>query len=205
MSHTEDPDDVPKPRGNPRALKPNQDQRLHPNRAPERSLAEELQEVVDEARQLNTDFGIRPYQVFSIVARWSGGERGRGEPTVISEVEFLPTPKVKDYDNLSSELLAGGRTERGTVRLSEISARYTEDDIMALFHVQPLPQEDEGWIEIRHDQRDGETKRRRLVVKGIPFHEGSKFQWVCKLLSQDSDRTRAGQIRDPSNLRTHGF
>ncbi len=71
---------------------------------------------------------------------------------------------------------------------------------MVLFHVQPLPKDRNGFIEIVHDRRDGEAKRRRFTVKGVPFHEADKFQWVCSLLAQDQPRTRAGRPRD---VRTH--
>ena len=198
-----DPDDVPKARSNPRPTPPNVDPGLGPNPQPERSLVEDMQPIVDDARQLNTDFGLRPYRVVSVVVRWTGGERGRGDPVVESEKEFLPTPKVKDYSaSLDGELKAAGITDRGTIRLSEISARYTEDDLDALFHLQPLPKDREGFVEVRHDRRDGETKRRRFVVEGVPFHDAENFQWVCRLLAQDPDRTRAGVPRD---VRTHAF
>ncbi len=197
-----DPDDVPKAAPlNPKS--PNADPGLHPNPAPDCSLAASMQSIVDDARQLNTDFGIRPYRVFSVVVRWSGGERGRGDASVESEIEFLPTPKLKDYDSLAGDLRSGGEVERGQIKLTEISANYTEADLFTLFHVKPLTDDREGYVEIRHDGRQGaEPERRRFTLKGAPFHDATNFQWVCMLLAQDQARTKGGAVRD---VRLHRF
>ena len=94
-----------------------------------------------------------------------------------------------------------GTVDRGVVNISEISAGFTEDDIQELFHVQPLGPDREGYIEIRHDRRDGVTKRRRFRVIGVPWHDAEAFMWRARMVTQDGGRTREGQpvdVRSPN-------
>ncbi len=181
---------------NPRPETPNTDPSLHPLVTPARSLVEDLGETADEMRQLYTDFGMRPYRVFSIVVKWTGGDVGRGEQQVISETEFLPTPLV-DMSRLNAALKSGGRVENGNVRLRELSPRYTEEQITELFHRNPLPKGLQSFVEVREDARDGNTKRRRFQVTGVPERRADEFQWTVELVSAYPDRNRDGTISQP--------
>jgi hypothetical protein len=181
-------EDPPKPRGNPRPQKPNNDPDLHPNRRPGRSLVECFGGMVDDLRQLNTDFGLRPYRMFSIVVRWTGGEVGVGEPKVVSEVEFLPTPNI-GMEGVRQKMGETGKGERGEIRVTEISPRYTEDDINALFHLQPIPDGGDAFIEIRMDERDGSTIRRRFTPL-VPTRRPGKFDWAVTLKRQNQNEHR---------------
>ncbi len=188
--------DGPRPRNNPRAITPDRDPSLHPNPAPELSLVEDLGPVADDLRQLFTDFGTRPYRVFSVVVFWTGGEEGRGEETVESETEFLPTPLV-DLSRLRSVTTSAGKTEKGFHVMTEVSPRYTEDDIRTLFHVQPLPKGRTGYIEIQMDRRDAQAKRRRFAVRGVPARRADEFDFRVSLSVQDQARLRSGQPDRP--------
>lgn len=182
------------PRQNPRFPTPNEDGGLHPARNPGGGLVECLGSIVDDLRQINTDFGLRPYRLFSVVTRWSGGQHGRGEESVVSEVEILPTPNVF-MDRLSGVLKAGGRDEDGPMTVNEISPRYSEEDISAIFHQQPLPPGFTGFIEMREDTRDGElVTRRRFVVQGVPMRRADDFDWQVKLTIQEPARNVFGQL-----------
>jgi len=180
---------------NPRPITPNTDPRMHGNPAPERSLVEDMGSIVDDARQMVTDLGLRPYQVWSVVVRWSGGERGRGTPSVRSQLQFLPTPKVEGIGRVSKDLREGGSVVRGTVRMTEVSPRYTEDDIELLCPRASLGIGEEHFIEVRHDERDGKTERRRYVVSALPERRPGRFDWEVQLTKQDEDRTRRGVPR----------
>lgn len=184
---------------NPRTDQPNDDPRLHPNAAPARSLVEQLGSVADDLRQLNTDFGLRPYRMFSVLYRWTGGEIGRGEPEVASTEEFLPTPNVV-MGGVRKEPREGGTVERGDVRVTQLSPRYTEDQIRTLFHCRPLAVGFEGFLEIAVDERDGSTPRRRYVVVGVPSRDAGAFQWTASLVRQDAARLRDGEP-NPVGLR----
>lgn len=182
---------------NPRTQTPNDDPALKPLQAPERSLVEELGDEVDDLRQLYTEFGLRPYRVFSVVVSWPGGAVGRGKPVVVSEAEFLPTPEVRDMQGINNVARAAGVVERGQVQLRQLSPRYTEEDLAVLFHQQPLPPAHQGWIEVRIDRRDGATKRRRLFPQAIPYRKAAGFEWRANLTSQDERRSRFGEPNVP--------
>ena len=183
-------------RTNPRPQTPNNDPREHPNRQPGRSLTESLGSTVDDLRQLYTDFGQRPYRVFSVVEVWSGGASGRGDASIQSETELLPTPLVVDMKPVRGRSTPAGFDEAGSITIRQISPRYTEDDIRALFFVQPLPTDRDGFLEVRVDERDGSTRRRRFVVKGAPYRDAGKFDWSARMILQSHNRNRDGTIRD---------
>lgn len=149
--------------------------------------------IVDELRQLNTDFGLRPYRVFSVVVEWSGGAIGRGDPRVASELEFLPTPVV-NLKPMRTTMRSAGKIEEGNAYLSELSPRYTEDDIQLLFPKKPLKEAQEAFVEVREDARDGSTKRRRFQVRGVPFREADNFQWAATLSNEQEERQRSGAL-----------
>lgn len=161
------------------------------------SLVESLGETVDSLRQLYTDFGLRPYRLFSVVYEWSGGDVGRGTPRVISDEELLPTPKVRETSGVAGEVRSGGLVERGSIRLEQVSPRYTEDQIRVLFHQLPLGPSRQGFLEMRVDRRDGCTERRRFIVRGIPFRHAEGSEWRVTLLRQDEDRLRNGTPPGP--------
>lgn len=178
---------------NPRAIPPNLDGALHRNRRPECSLVESMAPIVDEMRQMAVDAGLRYYEVFTVVVRWSGGERHRGTPTVLSEQPFLPIPEVSGTSGVDRELRAGGSVRRGGIWLRKLSPRYTIDDILLLFPRELRPDE-EHFIEVRGDARDGaNTPRDRYVIAGRP--ERKAWGWEVRLIKADEDRTRQGGVR----------
>lgn len=187
-------------RGNPRIEQPNDDPALHPNRAPSRSLVDDLGEVADDLRQLYTDFGLRPYRVFSVIYRWTGGSVGHGEALVFQTEELLPTPEVR-VASIRSELKSAGLVERGDSTLVGVSPRYTEDQIRTLFHCSEngeLPPDLQGFVEVVMDARDGVSERRRFSVAGVPQRRADRFDWEVRLIKQDDNRRRNGQPARPA-------
>jgi hypothetical protein len=178
---------------NPRYPTPNEDPQLHLNPSPQTSLAESLGATIDLARQIAVDIGLRPYLVFSVVIRWSGGEPHRGNPTVIWERPFLPVPKVENIEQLNKELRPFGTVSRGEIRLTKLSPRYTADDIALMFPCE-LRKSDEHFVEVRIDERDGRTNRQRYTVSGVP--ERKTFEWTVRLEKQDEARLRNGRVRN---------
>ena len=154
----------------------------------------ELGDVADEMRQLQTDLGARPYRVFAVVVEHSGGEEGRGNPRVVSEVELLPTPLVSQR-GVRTALGPGGKSERGYATISEVSTRYTEEQIQRSFHVKPLTEKHEAFYEVRLDGRDGkEATRRRYTLRDVPELDAENYQWVLRMSSQDERRTPSGKL-----------
>lgn len=161
----------------------------------DRSLGDSLSDVVDDARQIVADLGLRPYRIFSIVEQWSGGSRGRGKVSIISELEFTPPP-VLNYRPLRRDLGNAGVVERGDVTLERISPRFTEEEIRSFFPTN-LDAGQFAYIEARYDGRNqGTPQRRRFTISSVPYLEiPRRFQWVVKLRPQDDPRDDAGQPR----------
>lgn len=161
--------------------------------APGGTLVESLGSTVDSMRQLYTDFGMRPYRVHSVAVKWSGGSIGRGVTSVLAEVEFLPTPLVKEWTGLQGDPRSGGVPERGMGRLEQLSPLYTEDMIRTLaFCGCAVPADVEGFIEVRMDHRDPDARRRRFTIRGVPYRSADGFEWRLGLFRQDQDRARDG-------------
>lgn len=177
---------------NPRPITPNIDASLHRNLRPECSLVESMADLVDDMRQMEVDLGLRFYEVWSVVVAWSGGERHRGAATVIGETPFLPIPVVNGIGNVNRELRPGGSVKRGDIWLRKLSPRYTQDDILLLFP-RELRANEEHFIEVRGDARDGKTVRDRYIIVGRP--ERKAFEWEVRLTKQDENRTRDGVPR----------
>lgn len=171
-----------------------QDGGLEPWEA-DRSLGDELSDVVDEAQQLVADLGLRPYRIYSIIEEWSGGARGRGEVRILSVKEFTPPP-VLNYSPIRRDMKSAGVVERGEVRLEKISPRYTEEEIRSFFPIS-LHRGQYAYIEARFDGRNGgEPQRRRFTIASVPMLElPTRFQWVVKLQPQDDPRDAAGAPR----------
>ena len=187
---------------NPRFPTPNDDGRLRPNPAPGLSLVEDMGGLVDDLRQMYTDFGLRPYRVFAVTYRWSGGAIGHGEACVEKTVEFLPTPELS-VGSVRTEARTAGTVERGAIRLRGVSPRYTEDEIRNLAGCAGCT--DVGcqvFIEVVMDARDSTTKRRRFTVRGVPDRRADNFDWEVSLDRQDNDRQRDGS--PPYPARTWG-
>jgi len=195
---------------NPRG--PNQpgvDPRLHPLAVPETSLVESLGSVVDSVNQIAVDLGARPYRVFSVTYLWSGGEIGRGRPSVASESEFLPTPETSSLTSVRRTLLSGGTVERGGLTLTQVSPRYSEGQIDFLCYGVdecrgPAYQ---TFVEVSIDRRDGDrTKRRRFSIAAAPYRDTDAMSWRVDLIRQDVERLPSGvpdvpTDRDPFAVR----
>jgi hypothetical protein len=174
--------------------------RVHPNRRPIMTLAARLVPIVDKIRQLNTDFGLRPYRVHLIHQKWSGARIGEGSSIEISRHEILPTPKVSGMSSTSEILRATGLTEEGTISVSEISARFTEDDLMGRTPdlIDPAVQRTgarnvEFFWEVSQDGPSTPlAERRRFVPNAVPVFDAGKCQWDVSLAKQDYDLSRLG-------------
>lgn len=181
---------TPKPPPNPRGLTASDTQT--PAASPATSLVEELGVVADDLRQLYTDFGLRPYRVLVIREEWTGGEKGRGSTRVVDSTELLPTPLV-EMAPLRGDLRAAGQVTRGGPRLSQISPRYTEDQVRGMF----WPEDDRFvvFVEVVIDNRDGENPvRRRFTVRDVPYRRAGRFEWRVDLTPQDDNRDRDGNV-----------
>lgn len=157
------------------------------------NLVASLQKTVDKIRDIHTQLGRRLYIVRQVKTRWSGGARGVGIETVIDEMEILPTPMVTDLSTLTQVLTPVGLNEAGSVQVTEVSRRYSEERLLGLDADgdEPAPDEHVYW-EIEYPREDGRPPlKRRFTLSSAPSI-GSGFQWRFTLSKTDEDRGRDG-------------
>jgi len=161
-----------------------------------RTLVASLGPVVDCVRDMYTTLGARPYQVMLVWTAWSGGKRGRGVECVYREEAVLPTPQISDISDLSRELSAVGVDESGSVRVSQISTKYTEDYLIGRSDDgSKIPEDQNFYWEIRFPRADGKGPRRRFIPQAAPTLDAMAFQWKISLLKVSEDRMRDGDVR----------
>lgn len=95
-------------------------------------LATRLIPTADRLRQLNTRFGLRPYQVWMVWTKWGGKERGEGHERVIAQIPILPRPLVTDLTSVSLSAYSAGILPVGSLRIEEITGQLTEDVLNGL-------------------------------------------------------------------------
>lgn len=173
---------------------------LRPHETGSNNLAASLVPVVDGIRQLYTDMGIRPYRVFLVHVQWAGGERGLGEPQELSRREILPTPRVRDMSATSEVLRATGLTEEGGISIDQISAKYSEDDLMGITPdlknlADPRTSRKQVqfyWEVVENRSIEPTGRRRRYRPISAPTISKDGFQWIVSLTRQDAERSRSG-------------
>lgn len=183
---------------NPRAEIPEQAGQVRPLLLPNESFVSRIGVTVDRVRQLYTRFGLRPYRVFLVHQRWSGGRRGRGDPVEISRRELLPTPRIRDMSATNEVLRHVGLQEEGGVTVDQVSAKYTEDDLMGR-----TPDLDDAaltrsggedvdfyWEVVETRDSIPNPVRRRYVPSAVPNLAASGFQWKVVLTKQEYNRQR---------------
>lgn len=161
------------------------------------SLATELIDVADDMRDLYTEFGVRRYVVRRLMIRWSGERRGEGSQFVELSEEILPTPKVLDLETLTEVVNPAGVDEIGTIVLTQISGRYTEEQLRGVTaRGEDLDLNQDFFYEIEFILANGkDTFRRRFFPRGVPTYVPEQLQWQVRLERQRDDRLPNG---DPS-------
>lgn len=155
-------------------------------------MVEDLGAIADDIRQIATDLGARPYTVHAVRLRWTGGEVGRGEPEPSLDVQMLPTPDFRQ--SLDRPTDSSGAVERGDATLVGVSPRYTESDLEAMLGVSADAAE-ECFIEVRIDERDGRTIRRRFTLAKPAERRPTKCDWRLVLRRYAGDRAVDGTRR----------
>ncbi len=162
-----------------------------------RTLASKLQGPVDKIRDLNTKFGLRNYSVTVFRTRWTGAVRGQGKESIVFQQDILPTPLVADLGSLTELITQHGLDESGTIQISEVSGKYTEDFLMGIDPdgFEPLDT-DNVFYEVEFPRKDGRPgTRRRFELRGAPTFRPQEFQWFLTMEKIDADRARLGELR----------
>jgi hypothetical protein len=160
------------------------------------SLARRFVPLADSLRDLLTRFGLRSYRVLAVRIAWSGGRRGYGTPTVVSEELLLPTPKIAP--TLDQVIQPIGALEVGSVEMSQISGRYSEEQLLGLEEDgSPLPPNVEFFYEVEFFPHAGPSVRRRFAPKGTPTYYPGRLQWTLRLERSFDSRERNGDVEGP--------
>lgn len=161
-----------------------------------KTLGRQLIGVVDNLRNLLTTFGMRPYEVHVVRTRWTGGYRGVGQEVVISDTPILPTPLIESLDGISRIVNGIGLDEQGTVKLSEVSGRYSENFLSGNDEFGNPQDDDTQWFyEVQFPTpgtvSDG-APRRRFFPSSSPTYDPDRFQWNITLTRSHVDRMNDG-------------
>lgn len=162
-----------------------------------RTLASCLIPVADSVRDIYTQLGLRTYSIKIIRTSWSGGRRGVGIEYIKEQLDVLPTPKISSMDEITEVLQPIGLDELGSIRLSEISGRFTEDELLGRIpNGIPIDKDEQVFYEIEFPRADGISGvKRRFVPRSAPYYEASTLQWSVRLERTREDRSRNGDLR----------
>jgi hypothetical protein len=164
-----------------------------------RTLGQRLIHVADQVRDLFTAFGLRPYKVRIVRVRWAGGRRGEGAPVIEKTLDLLPTPLITDLSGLTEIVQPVGLDEVGGITLSEVSGRFTEDELRFVERDgTPMGADEEIFYEIEFPPVEGRQHsiRRRFFPNSAPFYAASRFQWSVRLEKAHEDRQRNGDYNE---------
>lgn len=159
-----------------------------------KTLARRFVPLGDRLRDLLTKFGLRTYRVTLVTIKWSDGARGVGTPSVVKEELILPTPKLLDMATLTELVQPIGLDEAGSIEVSQISGRYTEDQLMGRDEDgADIPEDSEFFWELEFPRLDGKPgEKRRFFPRGAPMYHPGRLQWVVRLEKGHADRQRGG-------------
>ena len=162
----------------------------------DKTLVRSLTGCVDGIRDLYTCLGARAYSVSLLKTRWSSGDRGMGIEELISTKMILPTPLVSEVTALATEQLPIGNEEVGNVRVSQISPRFTEEELTGLeFDGCPIGDGENFYWEITFPKRTGDAVKRRFLPDAAPSYNPTAFEWEVVLVKASEDRLRVGDPR----------
>ena len=162
-----------------------------------RTLASCLISVADSVRDIYTQLGLRTYSVKIIRTAWTGGRRGVGIEYIKDSLDILPTPRISSLDELTEVLQPVGLDELGSIRVSEISGRFSEDQLLGRIPDGiPIDKDEQVFYEIEFPRADGISGvKRRFAPRSAPNYEASTLQWSMRLERTREDRARNGDLR----------
>ena len=156
------------------------------------SLGVCLQPVVDQARGLVHDFGLRGYRVFLI---WQKRDK-RQRFVEFKRIQIYPV-KVSSLTGVGWEGSPSGMLQQGEITLSQISPaqfdgrtlfgrvaelNYSLDpDIEFFYEVQPRDR-------CPSDALDNQPAR--FTPSSLPYYDAPNFQWVIDLVDQEAPQTQ---------------
>lgn len=157
--------------------------------------------LVDRVRQIATNLGDRPYCVDLVWTRWSGGTIGLGDESEIARFPLVPNPVLMDVSGVLQMPFSAGILPVGSVRVTEISAGQTNEDLLRGFvladRVTPRPEDVAFFWEVRLDERNvppggAKPQRARYRLSGSPWYDADNVQYVALIERASEDPSRQG-------------
>lgn len=159
------------------------------------TLARRLVPVADRLRDLLTKAGLRPYIMRLVWTQWSEGMRGYGVEEVLRTIDLLPTPKIRNIEELNELVRAEGVDEFGDIKVTQISARYTENFLRGLDeNGNAIPDNQNFYYEIEFPDENGNfpgEKRRFTLGSAFALYPG-RFGWEVRLTKAIGNRSNDG-------------
>jgi hypothetical protein len=151
--------------------------------------------AVDTARDFATQIGARTYEVALVWTRWTGGARGRGVEEITRREVLLPTPKIIDLSGVQVVMMTGGAIEKGSIIVSEVSARYSEDFLRGMDNNgASIPADTNFFYEVFFPRPGGVGTRRRFTLSDTPSYNPENLEWSLTLLRANDDPYRSGKL-----------
>ena len=163
--------------------------------------------AIDRARQVATEVGARPYQVFLVWGTWGGRERGEGTFAEVARLQLLPNPKTEVVE-FSRNPYSAGVLPVGSVRVSQISTGYSQPVLSG--NTLPNGQEfdlqnrrNEFFYEIVQDDRSPteNPERARMRLLSGPVLKSTNVAWEMVLERSSDDRTNREARQDKNRGR----
>jgi len=159
--------------------------------------------AIDRARQVATEIGARPYQVFLVWGTWGGRERGEGEFRERVRLQLLPNPLVETA-SFTRNPYSAGVLPVGSVRISQISTSYTQP-VLTGNALPPGTQDfdlqdkrNEFFYELVQDDRSPteNPERARCRLLSGPVLMPTRVSWEMQLERSSEDRTNREAAHD---------
>jgi len=179
--------------------------RALPAGAAARTVLARIAPAIDNARQVATEIGARPYQVFLVWGNWGGKERGEGTFGELARLQLLPNPKV-EIMQFTNTPYSAGQLPVGALRVSGISSTYTQPVLQG----ERLPGErafdkrnrrNDFFYEVILDDRSPSInpERARFRLLAGPTLMPTRVSWEMQLERSSDDRTNREARIDRSN------
>ena len=176
----------------PKALRPEEARRTLAARF---AGSRESPGLADRLRQLHTKFGLRSQRVFLVWTQFTGDERGEGDEQQLARIEILPTPRV-DSASIAYNPFSAGKYPTGTLRISEVSATLTKDQLVGLLvpgHGQLTDRIDFFYEVVEDGRGDALPSRDRYRLLNEPELREGNVGWTLLLERAAEDRDRRGR------------
>ncbi len=161
-----------------------------------------LQDVVDEARRLEFDLGMRPYRV---VLKWLRRNRDQRFVEEIRSLELTPH-KISTFTGVDIEVQASGYDEIGDIVLSQVSPTQVGfDDLIGKIDDKDPDPDTNFFYEITQLTRcvgERPIPPGRYTPTSIPSFDAQDFGWSIVLRTQQQRRSATPDENTPDRDQT---